>query len=225
MTTPPLSGQPHQPHGAGPVPAPYPPAPPGVRRAVHLALAVALLLALAGGGAVSWWLLYGRDAAPLAGRPRVSDTRAGISYAIPPGWERDRGEDSDPTDAFSSRIAGGTGGGKGSSSVISGRSGQVVPGSELRTYTEAAARSDAELFFPDRTAHLARTRATTVSGHPAHTVVLRVPDQGRGGAARLRMTVLTVDSDRTVLLLGLTTDGTRAGARDVDDVLDSAEVR
>ncbi|WP_369201654.1 hypothetical protein [Streptomyces sp. PU-14G] len=223
MTTPPLSGQPYQPHRPGMVPPP--PAPSQVRRGLRAALAVAVVLALACGGATVWWLLRGRAEAPLADRPRVSDARAGVTYALPPGWVHDRRGDADLTDAFSSRITRTTAGGASGGTVLAGRSGQVVPDADLGTYTEAAARSNAEFFFPDQPVELARSQVTKVSGHPAHTVALRVPARGEKSGAHLLMTVVTVDGDHTSFVLGIATGGSPAGVHDVEDVVESARTR
>ncbi|RCG14355.1 hypothetical protein DTL70_31080 [Streptomyces diacarni] len=225
MTTPPLSGQPYPPHRPGTAPPPRPPAPSRVRRGLRAALTVAVVLTLACGGGTVWWLLRGRDDAPLADRPRVSDDRAGVSYALPPGWELDRREEAGPRGAFSSRITRTTTGGRSGGTVLTGRSGQVVPDADLGTYTEAAARSNAERFFPRRPAELGGSRATEVSGHPGHTVALRLPARGGRPAGHLLMTVFTVDSDRTSFVLGIARGGSRADVHDVEDVLAGARTR
>ncbi|WP_158718278.1 hypothetical protein [Streptomyces albus] len=229
MTTPPLSGQPHPPPRPGivPVPPPPPPVPPRARRTVRAALLTALVLLLAAGAGAAWWPARGRQEAPLADRPRVTDTSAGLSYALPSGWVR---EDGDPARrelpaAFTSRITTDPrrGDGSGHGTVLGGRPGQVVPPSDLRVYAEAAARSHAEFFFPDRTAGPSESRATTVGGHPAHTVTLRVRGTREEGPARLRMILVTVDSDRTSFVLGIAAGGSPAGAQDVDAVLAGAD--
>ncbi|RCG25819.1 hypothetical protein DQ392_00800 [Streptomyces reniochalinae] len=186
---------------------------------------MAVVLTLVCGGVTVRWLLRARDEAPLADRPRVSDSRAGVSYALPPGWGLDRREDADLVDAFSSRITRTTAGSGSGGTVLTGRSGQVVPTADLGTYTEAAAGSNAEFFFPRRPAELVGSRATEVSGHPAHTVALRLPARGGRPAGHLLMTVVTVDSDRTSFVLGIATGGSRAGVHDVEDVLASARTR
>ncbi|MGW0084791.1 hypothetical protein [Streptomyces sp. NPDC003393] len=174
--------------------------PPRKRRRRLTALVLVVILAVTG-GAVAWWA--GRDGGgPLAGRPRVTDTEAGLSYAIPEGWTHDAAKDKDLISAFTSQIskdsdAGGTG-----ASAAAGRSGQVVPRADLPRATERAARSNAEFFFPDQPVKVEDSRTTTVDGQPAHTVTLTVLAED-GTPGRLEMTVVTEHRSRTSFVLGM----------------------
>ncbi|WP_143684233.1 hypothetical protein [Streptomyces diastatochromogenes] len=190
-------------------PLPYPaqpprPAPPRPRRRL-LVGAVALILVAVCAVAAAWWS-KGGESDPLAGRPRVTDTRAGLSYAVPEGWKHDAAKDKDLIDAFSSTMSRASGAASsGGGTVLAGRAGQTVPRADLRRAAESAARSNAEFFFPDRPATLEDSHATEVDGRPAHTAVLRIRN-GDDGTARLEMTLVTVDGTRTAFLLGVTTD-------------------
>ncbi|MEU0397986.1 hypothetical protein ABZ208_35575 [Streptomyces sp. NPDC006208] len=183
-----------------------------------------LTLLLTGSAATAWWLGRDDDGSPLTGRPRVNDTRAGLTYAIPEGWEHDEAKDKDLISGFTSQITSRT---KQDSetgkTVLAGRARQVIPPSDLQRQAEAAARSNAEFFFPDQAATLEKSRPATVSSHPAHTVTLNVKEE-KGGTARLTMTLITVDDNRTSFLLGITTDtpGTNAG-HDIEAVMESTK--
>ncbi|MFG2142829.1 hypothetical protein ACGFRG_01345 [Streptomyces sp. NPDC048696] len=206
-------------------PPPFPPAPPvpparpRVRRA-WLVGAVAALALIA--GAAAWCFTRVGDEGPLAGRPRVTDEAAGLSYAVPEGWKRNDGKHL--IQAFTSSVT------AKSDVVLAGR-GPAVEESSLKARTELYARSNTEFFYPDGQATVEESRATMVSGRPAHTVTLRVADStGRPG--RLRMTLIAESDSRSGFLLGITlgaasssgaTDGTDDG-RTVDAVLESAEV-
>ncbi|WJV48428.1 hypothetical protein [Streptomyces flavofungini] len=238
MTTappvPPVPPTPPQPY------AQYPqqPQPARGRRGRAVPVVVAVVLAVLAAGLGTWWWTRDGDEAPLAGRPRVTDARAGLSYGIPEGWERNdkRG---DLIGAFTSSIAS-KGKGLGDSAeegneeeggglALAGRSG-AVPASSLKTETERAARSNAEFFYPDGSSEVKESEATTVDGRPAHTVALAVRD-GEGGTAHLRLTLVSVDGGRSAFLLGVATPGTGVGPyadkgpvdeAAVDDVLASA---
>ncbi|MFI1801612.1 hypothetical protein ACH427_30315 [Streptomyces sp. NPDC020379] len=207
-----------------PAPVPFPPYPPHPpvrardRRIVVAAVVAALVLLLAGGSAAAWWLTRGEDGSPFAGRPRVTDGAAGISYAIPEGWETSRKR---LIDAFTSSIgtkrAEGTGG-----VVLAGKAGDV-PEQGLKRTAERAARSNAEFFYPDGGSTLEETRPTTVSGRPAHTVALRVND-GKGATVHLRMTVIAAHEGRGAFLLGITQSADPAARQEIDAVLASASV-
>ncbi|MEV4437037.1 hypothetical protein [Streptomyces sp. NPDC049585] len=229
MTSPmPPSSQPYHPPYPAHAPVP-PPAPRPARRTAMIAGATALAVLLAAGGALTWWLTREEDDSPLAGRPRVEDTRAGLSYAIPAGWQHDAAKDAGLMSAFTSQIVrkpdaaadhdtmGAT--------VMAGRSGRVVAPSALPQQTERAARSNAEFFFPDQPATLEDSRPGQVGDQPAHTVTVKITDR-KGTTAHLRMTVVTVDHRRTSFVLGLSGDapGARAG-QEVDAVLRSTAVR
>ncbi|MFG3010007.1 hypothetical protein ACGFZB_06015 [Streptomyces cinerochromogenes] len=220
MTTPTPSPTPYAAHPyPGPVP---PPAPARSRRRVVVAGVIALLLVVAGVAATLWWVRGGEDG-PLAGRPRVTDTRAGLSYGIPEGWKHDAAKDGKLIGAFSSQISNATTASESGGTVLAGRAGQTVPRAGLKRTTESAARSNAEFFFPDKPATLEESHATTLDGQPAHTAVLRI--QGEDGTARLEMTVVTIHGERTSFLLGLTTgEADPSLARDVDAVLATATV-
>jgi hypothetical protein len=212
MTTPPLPQQP-----------PYPPLTetgrPRSRRA--LLVIASVLLVLAGAGFASWKLTAGDDV-PLAGRPRVSDEAAGISYGIPEGWTR--GDQKDLIDAFTSTISHerGEGDGEGGSVVLAGR-GAAVPQADLEARTEAWARSNAEFFYPDGSSTVEESRPAEVDGRPAHTVALKVTD-GEGGTGHLRLTVVSVDYSRSAFLLGVAQPAGADENRAVDTVLESAAV-
>lgn len=187
-------------------------------------MVVTLALLLAAGAAITWWLSRDDDSSPLAGRPRVTDTRAGLSYAIPEGWEHDATKDKGLISGFSSQITSGTGqDGEAGKTVLAGRSRQVIPPTDLRRQAEFAARSNAEFFFPDQAVALEESRPTTVSGHPAHTVMLNVKED-KGGTAHLTMTLTTVDDNRTSFVLGISTGTPGAAAdHDVEAVMESTE--
>ncbi|MGW0769365.1 hypothetical protein [Streptomyces sp. NPDC002676] len=188
-------------------PYPYPgqapqPAPPRWRRRLLIGL-VALVVVAVCAVAANWWTQDG-GSSPLAGRPRVTDTRAGLSYAVPEGWKHDAAKDKHLVDGFSSQMSRTSGAGSSDgATVLAGRAGQTVARADLRRATEEAARSNVEFFFPDRPATLATSQATEVDGQPAHTVVLRISTDD-GGTAGLRMTVVTIHGERTSFLLGIT---------------------
>lgn len=195
---------------------PLPPVPPRrCRRTAPVVVLVTALALLVGGAATAWWLTRDTDDSPFAGRPRVTDERAGLSYAIPEGWKKP--EHKDLIDAFSSVI-----GTEKGSSVLAGPS-DPVPEPELKLRTERAARSNAEFFFPDRAVRLEESRPTTVSGRPAHTVALTVSGE-KDRAVHLRMTVVASGEGRAGFLLGLAMSGVPGDGREVDAVLESASV-
>lgn len=226
MTTPTPSPTPYpaDPHPADPHPGQVPqPVRARSRRRVAAGVS-ALLLVVVGVAAAVWWVRGGEDG-PLAGRPRVTDTRAGLSYGVPDGWKHDAAEDEKLIGAFSSQISTvpATNDSETGGTVLAGRAGQTVPRAGLERMTESAARSNAEFFFPDRPATLEESHATTVDGQPAHMAVLRI--EGEDGTARLEMTVVTIHGERTSFLLGLTTgEGDPSLAQDVDAVLATAAV-
>ncbi|WP_171165492.1 hypothetical protein [Streptomyces sp. I05A-00742] len=230
MTTPPFTGPQAAPPFPGPPPAfpppfppPFPPAPPRRRRAA-VAGAVALGVLLAGGAGTAWWLSRGEDGSPLAGRPRVTDDAAGLSYAIPEGWKQSKGK---LISAFTTTIGRekqrGEPDGEQTATVLAGRSGRPVPPAELGRVAERAARSNAEFFFPDRPATPEESRAVTVDDRPAHTVALRV-DTEKDGPARLRFTLVALDGDRAAFLMGVAQPAGGRAQQEVDAVLESAEV-
>ncbi|MGW1073352.1 hypothetical protein [Streptomyces sp. NPDC002537] len=237
MTTPPVPAPPqhpptahHHPYASPysspysspygyPRPYPLPPARPRHRGAVVAGVVAALLLVLTGGSAAAWWLLRDTDDSPLAGRPRVTDEKAGISYAIPEGWRQP--ESKGLIDAFTSTINKPRAGDEGAA-VLAGRSGPV-PESDLKRQAERAARSNAEFFYPDGSSELAESRATTVSHRPAHTVALRVSD-GKGGTAHLRLTLIAARDSSSAFLIGLGQHAAPAGDKEVDMVLRSASL-
>ncbi|QKW54052.1 hypothetical protein [Streptomyces buecherae] len=175
---------------------------------------VALVLLLVG-GTTAWWLTRDEDRSQLADQPRVVDEKAGISYAIPEGWERSKGG---LIDAFTSAADNKSGDGKGGS-IMAGRAGGV-PQPKLRYEAERAASSNAEFFCPDGTSTPQESRATTVGDRPAHTAVLKVahPDCG---TLYLRMTLVSLDDSRSAFLLGLTE---QQGREQVDRVLEDASL-
>lgn len=184
---------------------------------------MALLLVVACAAAALWWTRG--ESGPPGGRPRVTDTRAGLSYGVPEGWRHDPAKDKGLIDAFSSQITSRAHGASASAggTVFAGRAGRTVARADLRRVTESAARSNAEFFFPDQPATLEESRATVVDGQPAHTAVLRV--QSDGGDARLEMTLVTIHGERTSFLLGLTTGASGpALTADLHDVLASTTV-
>ncbi|MFJ9817295.1 hypothetical protein ACIRU3_18860 [Streptomyces sp. NPDC101151] len=194
-------------------PVPYPthaprPAPSRPRR--RLLVGAAALIVVAACGAVAVWWPEGAENGPLAGRPRVTDTRAGLSYAVPDGWKHDSAKDKDLIGAFSSQMSRTAGASSsGGATVLAGRAGRPVPRAELGRATESAARSNAEFFYPDRPATLEKSHATELDGRPAQTAVLRIRN-GDDGTARLEMTLVTVDGERTAFLLGINTDAADA---------------
>ncbi|MFD7303806.1 hypothetical protein ACFV83_23235 [Streptomyces pharetrae] len=198
---------------------PPPPHPPVTRRrpALLTTLVVTLVLALAGGGFVVWRTLNGGDDEPLAGRPRVEDRAAGLSYAVPEGWQRG---DGDLINSFTSSVTREHPGGQGGSIVAAGR-GDGVPRAQLGAATERWARSNAVFFHPDGRSTVTESEATTVDGRPAHTVTLKVTD-GENGTGHLRMTVVAVDDDRVAFLLAVVQPATGAEKRTADLVLSSA---
>ncbi|MFF8404683.1 hypothetical protein ACF06P_24040 [Streptomyces sp. NPDC015684] len=220
-----------------PSPPTYPPRPdsaprptPARARRAWVGGGVALLLVVAC-GAAALWSTRGGESGPLAGRPRVTDTRAGLSYGVPGGWKHDPAKDRDLIDAFSSQITRIPGTDHGTdhgaaattgATVLAGRAGRPVSRADLRRTTETAARSNAEFFFPDRPATLEDSHTTTVDGRPAHTAVLRVTGDTGG---RLEMTLLTAPGGRTSFLLGVVTgEPDPALVEDLHDVLASTTV-
>ncbi|RLU79967.1 hypothetical protein CTZ27_36080 [Streptomyces griseocarneus] len=179
----------------------------------------ALVFVLAVGSTAAWWLLRDDDSSPLAGRPRVADEQAGISYAVPEGWERSDGK---LIDAFTSSVDTKHGTGDGGSTVLAGRS-DAIPESDLRRQVERAAKSNAVFFYPDGSSQPEESRPTTVSHRPAHTVVLRVND-GHGGTARLRMTLIAASDHASAFLLGIDQPAGPAEDKAVDAVMESATV-
>ncbi|NMO34509.1 hypothetical protein HG826_13100 [Streptomyces sp. GMY01] len=180
-----------------------------------------LVLALIGGAV--WWVNRGEDG-PLAGRPRVTDAEAGLSYAVPEGWRHDTAKDEDLIDAFSSQMTKKAEADGPSSAFMTGPAGRPVAPAGLKTATETAARSNAEFFFPDQPATLQESRPATVGGRPAHTAVLRVATSD-GDTAYLELTVVAVDSAHTGFLLGLTTGGVPedSALRELDEITASAD--
>ncbi|MFI0737455.1 hypothetical protein ACH4PU_04965 [Streptomyces sp. NPDC021100] len=221
MTTPLTGPQPHSSRPPFPAfPPPLPPVPPArPRRRAVVAGAVALAV-LAGGSAGAWWLTRDTDGSPLAGRPRVTDRAAGLSYAIPKGWEQDRKEKL--IDAFTTAIGRKKQDDHHMAVVLTGRSGAIAQ-DRLRMWAERSARSNAEFFYPDRPVAAEESRPASVDGHPAHTVTLRV-DAEEGGPARLRMTLLRVDDSRAAFLLGIDQPAGGPVQEEVDQVLESATV-
>ncbi|MCH0538675.1 hypothetical protein I3F58_03685 [Streptomyces sp. MUM 203J] len=198
MTTPspttPCPPSPGQPYDSAGRPLP-------VRPGKVVAVVVAFLLVLVG-GAVAWWAMRDGDG-PFAGRPRVNDGKAGLSYAIPEGWQRNEDK---LLDAFTSAVTGEGPGGAGGSggSVLAGRAGGI-PQARLKQQTERAAYSNAEFFCPDGGKTLRRSEATAVGDRPAHTVVVEVT-RPACGTLHLRMTIISVDDDRSAFLIGLAQD-------------------
>ncbi|MEW2314409.1 hypothetical protein [Streptomyces bauhiniae] len=152
-----------------------------------------------GGAALSW---SGKD----GDRPRVTDTRAGVSYAVPEGWRHDPAADRELLGAFSSRISRASDTAE-DASVLTGAAGRPVPSAELRRTAEGAARSDAAFFFPDAAPTLTESRRTRLGGHPAHTVALDVPHDG--GTARLELTVVAGTHPAFLLALASNAADTR----------------
>lgn len=235
-TAPPIPPTPPQPYAHHP----QPPRPAGGHRGRTALVVVVVVLAVVAAGLGTWWWTRDGDEGPLAGRPRVTDARAGMSYGIPEGWERND-KKGDLIGAFTSSIAS-KGKGlaasaaegneeEGGGVALAGRSG-AVPESSLKSETERAARSNAEFFYPDGSSELKESEATTVDGRPAHTVALTVRD-GEGGTAHLRMTLVSVDGGRSAFLLGIATPGTGIGPyadkgpvdeETVDEVVASVEL-
>ncbi|MGK5641284.1 hypothetical protein ACSNOK_23650, partial [Streptomyces sp. URMC 126] len=200
---------------------PLPPAPPARHRRRRAVVAGAVALAVvAGGAAGAWWLTRDGDDSPLAGRPRVKDSAAGLSYAIPKGWEQDRKRKL--IGAFTSAIGRKKQDDHHAAVVLTGRS-AAIPRDRLGMWAERSARSNAEFFYPDRPVTPEESRPTTVDGHPAHTVALRV-DTEKDGPARLRMTLLEVDANRAAFLLGIDQPAGGEVQREIDQVLESATV-
>ncbi|MDT0453749.1 APA family fibronectin-binding glycoprotein [Streptomyces hesseae] len=216
----------HTPHPA------YAPRPTPPWRAKGTMMAVgltALVVLLAGVGTLAWWLTRDVDDSPLAGRPRVNNTAAGLSYAIPAGWEHDAAKDAKLMSAFTSQMVKKPGAGAEEDAlgavVMAGRSRQVVPASGLRQQTEHAARSNAEFFFPDRPATLEDSHPAKVGDQPAHSVTLKISGP-KGSTDHLRMTVTTIDNRRTSFVMGLYGDTpTATTGKEVDAVLRSTAAR
>ncbi|OAR22770.1 hypothetical protein A8W25_24645 [Streptomyces sp. ERV7] len=211
-------------------PPPLPPTPPlqpgrpGTRRAWIAGAVGALVLVLVAGAV--WWLSRDEDTSPLAGRPRVTDSVAGLSYAVPEDWKRNDGKDL--IQAFTSSITTKGSDGRGGAVVLAGR-GRPVEESALKQRTETAARSNAEFFYPDGKSTVEESRATTVSGRAAYTVVLNAHDDS-GRAGRMRLTIVAESGDQSGFLLGVTEapessdPSTAIDGREVDAVLADAAV-
>ncbi len=196
------------------------PAGPGRARRAWIAGAVGVLLVALLAGAI-WWLTRDADNSPLAGRPRVTDSAAGLSYAVPQGWKRSDGKDL--IKAFTSSITTSGPDGHGGAAVLAGRGGAVEE-STLRRRTETAARSNAEFFYPDATSTVEESRPTTVSGHPAYTVSLSARDDG-GRAGRIRLTIVAQGAEQSAFLLGVSESLDPAMTREIDAVLADAAMR
>ncbi|MBH5338372.1 hypothetical protein IHE55_27705 [Streptomyces pactum] len=114
--------------------------------------------------------------------------------------------------------------GGGGGSVVAGRAGGI-PEHRLKSMAVSAAHSNAEFFCPDGRATLRESRATTVTGRPAHTVALKVSHRDCG-TLHLRLTLASVDDDRSAFLIGLATWAERdvAGREMVDAVLADASL-
>ncbi|MEU5163482.1 hypothetical protein AB0G74_28255 [Streptomyces sp. NPDC020875] len=222
MSTPPQPGPPpYPPRPSSPPGTAGPPARARDRRIAVIAVALCALAA----GAAGWWLSRGGEESPLADRPRVEDEKAGISYAVPEGW---RAERKGLIEAFTSAAVDrggepsdgdgtGDGGGAEGGSLLAGRAG-AVPESGLRRETERAASSNATFFCPDGRSELRESKATTVDGRPAHTVVVKVVGTDCG-KLHLRMNIVPVDDGRSAFLLGVTDDTGAGNSRLIDDVL------
>ncbi|MEU9097080.1 hypothetical protein [Streptomyces sp. NPDC048361] len=220
MTTPPPVSMPPFPPLPPFVPVPVPQPAPRGRRA-WLIVGVGALVAVLLAGVTVWWLVRDDDHSPLAGRPRVTDTVAGLSYAIPEGWKQDQSKDL--ISAFTSSIAR-TGADSHSGAVVMAGRGGPADESSLRRLTESAAHSNAEFFYPDSTRTLEESQPTKVSGRPAYTVVLNTHDTD-GTEGRLRLTVVTQNSGGSAFLLGIALSPEPTGIREVDAVLESAAVQ
>ncbi|MFF3938872.1 hypothetical protein [Streptomyces phaeofaciens] len=179
---------------------------------------MAVVLLLAGAGFAAWRATARDGGGPLDGRPRVSDAAAGISYGIPEGWKA--GDEEDLIDAFTSTVSrrmdedGGC-------FVLAGRGG-AVPQDRLEARAEAAARSNAEFFYPEGGSRIEESRAVEVDGRPAHTVALKVTDGEGAAAGHVRLTLVSVDDSRSAFLLGVAQPGGTQEEREVDAVLESA---
>ncbi|MEV8532879.1 hypothetical protein [Streptomyces sp. NPDC051211] len=190
------------------------------RRTRRTAVVCALALVLALLAAAGWWLLGDRDDAPLAGRPRVTDAAAGISYGIPEGWKQPE-EQGKLINAFTSTIGKTDKDTKTGATVLAGRAG-TIPEAELKQRAERSARSNATFFFPDGRSTIDESHPTTVSGRPAHTVTLKI-DDGDGGTAHLRLTVMTLSDARSAFLLGVTQPNGPAEREEIATILASAK--
>ncbi|MER5929504.1 hypothetical protein [Streptomyces sp. NPDC002054] len=210
MTTPPQPPHTPAPAAFGPPPAMRPPR---ARRTV-LAAALALVL-LAVAATAGWWLLREDDDSPLAGRPRVTDQAAGLSYGIPESWKQPE-KQGDLINAFTSTISKDS-----AATVLAGRAGAIAE-ADLKRQTERSARSNAAFFFPDGRSTITDSQPTKVSGHPAHTVTLKI-DDGKAGTAHLRFTVTTLTADRSAFLMGVAQDPDQAQREEVDTILASAK--
>ncbi|MFH8786935.1 hypothetical protein [Streptomyces roseoverticillatus] len=195
---------------------------PGNRRTMVAGAVAALVLLLVAGVAAGWWMTTrDEDTAPFAGRPRVTDAAAGLSYAIPEGWEHDGQQKL--ISAFTSSVTKKQTGGEGGSTVLAGRAG-AVPQAALQRQAERAARSNAEFFYPDGSSEPEESRPTTVDGRPAHTVALKVSPgkPGTGTPGHLRLTLIAVDDSRSAFLLGVAQPGEPEESRELDKVMESA---
>ncbi|WP_326689544.1 MULTISPECIES: hypothetical protein [unclassified Streptomyces] len=173
-----------------------------------------MFVLVATSGAV-WWLNRGEEG-PYAGRPRVTDHEAGLSYAIPEGWKTAKG---DLIDAFTSSISVRDKAADAGGMVAAGRAG-AVPRSALQRQAEAAARSNAEFFSPDGKTHLLESQSTTVDGRSAYTVALKTKSED-GSIGHLRLTLIKVSGTRSAFVLGVADKWGARGSRTVDDVVRS----
>ncbi|QLE75615.1 hypothetical protein FGW37_32085 [Streptomyces rectiverticillatus] len=170
----------------------------------------------------------------------MTDGAAGLSYAIPEGWEHEEGKEL--VGAFTSSVTkehAGTGArtgtgtsSEGGSTVLAGRA-AAIPQAALQQQAERAARSNAVFFYPDGSSEVQESRPATVGGRPAHTVALKVsegkrgagtPDGSGSGTGHLRLTLIAVDDSRSAFLLGVAQPGGPIEAPEVDNVMESASL-
>ncbi|MDI3403435.1 hypothetical protein [Streptomyces cavernicola] len=184
-----------------------------------IGIVAAVVFALLAAAGVAWWLL--RDQSPLAGRPRVTDKTAGVSYGIPEGWKHQKGDLASP---FTSAIVKQPSDGEvEKSTVIAGR-GDGVPESELKETTELAARSNAEFFAPNGSSKLKESKSATVDGRAGHSTTVEMAD-GEGAKLYMRITVVSMGDSRSVFLLGFFPQLGTPEESDVDAVVASASFK
>lgn len=192
------------------------PAPPPPRRTPRwlqrlLVAVLALTSASAVIGAIVVTILGRADSAP----PTVlRDPLAGVSYALPPGWNAGVVA---PVTGFTSVAA------RGDLATIMARPGERVDPPNLRSAVVDLSDLYSQLLLHGDTVSVVDDQAVTVNGRPGHTRAVRAEYRDVvNEPAFMRVTVLTRPEGGTTVLLGLAhPDDPRARA-DIEAVMTGA---